>query len=142
MSTITKKDLQDLIGNKDAVGSHFQIEVLDFGDDFAKCAMPITEKHKNPLAIAHGGAIFSLADLCFETACHAAGRFCVNTQTSLSFLNKGVGNTLFAEAKLLKTGSKVVVYEVKVTDTENTLVAQGQLTGYCLGSVEELMNKK
>ncbi len=142
MNTITKEELQDLIGNKDAIGKYFQIEVTDFGDDFAKCTMPITEKHQNPLAIAHGGAIFSLADLCFETACHAAGRFCVNTQTSISFLNKGVGDKLFAEAKLLKSGSKMVVYEVKITDTENTLVAQGQITGYCLGNVEELMHKK
>lgn len=142
MNTITKEELQDLIGNKDAVGKYFQIEVLDFAEDFAKCSMPITEKHQNPLAIAHGGAIFSLADLVFETACHAAGRFCVNSQTSISFLNKGVGDTLFAEARLLKTGSKMVVYEVKVTDAENTLVAQGQITGYCLGNVEELMKKK
>lgn len=142
MNTITKEELQDLIGSKDIVGKYFQIEVVDFADNFAKCIMPITEKHQNPLGIAHGGAIFSLADMCFETACHAAGRFCVNTQTSISFLNKGVGDTLFAEAKLLKTGSKMVVYEVKITDTENTLVAQGQITGYCLGNVQELMNKK
>lgn len=142
MSTLTKEELQDLVGNKDLVGKYFQIEVVSFSDTFAECMMPLTDKHKNPLGIAHGGAIFSLADMCFETACHAAGRFCVNTQTSFSFLNKGVGDKLFAKASLLKDGSKLVVYQVTITDTQNTLVAQGQITGYCLGAVSELMNKK
>lgn len=141
MNTITKKELQDLIGNKDLVGKHFQIEVTDFSDTSAECVMPLTDKHKNPLDIAHGGAIFSLADLCFEAACHAAGRFCVNTQSSVSFLNKGVGDKLFARATLLKGGSKLVIYQVNITDTKGTLVAQAQITGYCLGDVAELMEK-
>lgn len=141
MHTITKEELQDLIGNKDLVGKYFQIEVTDFSDTSAECVMPLTENHKNPLGIAHGGAIFSLADMCFETACHAAGRFCVNTQSSISFLNKGVGDKLFARATLLKGGSKLVVYEVNITNAQNTLVAQAQITGYCLGTVSELMEK-
>ncbi len=141
MSTITKEELQDLIGNKDLVGKYFQIEVVSFSDTSAECMMPLTDKHKNPLGIAHGGAIFSLADMCFETACHAAGRFCVNTQSSISFLNKGIGGKLFAKASLLKNGSKLVVYQVDITDIRNTLVAQGQITGYCLGNVAELIEK-
>lgn len=141
MSTITKEELQDLIGNKDLVGKYFQIEVTDFSATSAQCVMPLTDKHKNPLGIAHGGAIFSLMDMCFETACHAAGRFCVNTQSSLSFLNKGIGDKLYAKATLLKDGSKLVVYQVNITDTQKTLVAQAQITGYCLGSVTELMEK-
>lgn len=141
MSTITKEELQDLIGNKDIVGKYFQIEVVDFSETSAECVMPLTENHKNPLGIAHGGAIFSLADMCFETACHAAGRFCVNTQSSISFLNKGVGDKLFAKAALLKGGSKLVVYQINITDTQGTLVAQAQITGYCLGNVSELMDK-
>lgn len=141
MNTITKEELQDLIGNKDVVGKYFQIEVVSFSEKSAECVMPLTDKHKNPLGIAHGGAIFSLADMCFETACHAAGRFCVNTQTSFSFLNRGTGDKLFAKANLLKDGSKLVVYQVSITDTQGTLVAQGQITGYCLGNVTELIEK-
>lgn len=102
MYAITKEEIQDLIGEKDIIGNYFQIELLDFSENFAECAMPLTDKHKNPLGIAHGGAIFSLADLCFEAACHACGRFCVNSQSSLSFLNKGIGDKLFARADLLK----------------------------------------
>ena len=44
MNTITKEELQNLIGNEDAVGKYFQIEVLDFADNFAKCAMPTAEQ--------------------------------------------------------------------------------------------------
>lgn len=141
MYAITKEEIQDLIGEKDIVGNYFQIELLAFSENFAECAMPLTDKHKNPLGIAHGGAIFSLADLCFEAACYASGRFCVNSQSSVSFLNKGIGDKLFARADLLKNGSKMVVYQITVTDREKTVVAQGQITGYCLGGVEELISK-
>lgn len=142
MSRITKEELQKLIEDKDVVSKYFQIRIEDFGDDFAACTMPLTAMHKNPLGIAHGGAIFSLADMCFVTATHAAGRFCVNSQTSLSFLNKGVGNRLFARANLLKAGSKMVVYQIVITDIQDTVVAQGQITGYCLGNIEELLKKE
>lgn len=142
MYTVTKEELQNLVGNNDIVGKYFQVRVENFDENHAECSMPLTENHKNPLGIAHGGAIFSLADMCFEAACHASGRFCVNSQTSISFLNKGVGDRLYAKAVLLKSGSKMVVYQITVTDIHNTVVAQGQITGYCLGGVEELIQKE
>ncbi len=142
MYTPSKEELQKLIEEKDIVSKYFEIRVEEFDAQYASCSMPLTEKHRNPLGIAHGGAIFSLADMCFVTACHAAGRCCVNSQTSLSFLNKGVGDRLYAKASLLKGGSKMVVYQMAVTDSQNTLVAHGQITGYCLGTVEELMEKE
>ncbi len=138
---ISKEELQKLVGDQDIVGKYFQIRVENFDDRHAECSMPLTPNHKNPLGIAHGGAIFSLADMCFEAACHAAGRFCVNSQTSISFLNKGVGDRIYAKAELLKSGSKMVVYQVTITDIQKTVVAQGQITGYCLGGVEELLPK-
>lgn len=139
MYTPTKQELQKLIEEKDIIAKYFQIQIEHYDEKSAHCSMPLTDRHRNPLGIAHGGAIFSLADMCFVTACHASGRFCVNSQTSLSFLNKGVGDKLHAKATLLKGGSKMVVYQIAVTDCQNTLVAQGQITGYCLGSVEELI---
>ncbi len=35
----------------------------------------------------------------------------------------------------------MVVYQITITDREKTVVAQGQITGYCLGGVEELISK-
>ncbi len=137
---ITKKILQELIAQKDEVGKHFEIEVLDFDPNYAICQMPLKAQHKNPLGIAHGGAIFSLADLTFVTASHAYGLVAVNTQSSLSFLNKGIGEKLKAKATLLKASKKILVYQIEIFDENEILIAHGQITGYIVGTVQDLLN--
>ncbi len=137
---ITKEIIQELIAQKDEVGKHFELEVIDFNENYAICQMPLKAQHKNPLGIAHGAAIFSLADLTFVAASHAYGLVAVNTQSSLSFLNKGTGEKLTAKAILLKASKKILVYQVNVFDEKETIIAQGQITGYIVGTVQDLLN--
>ncbi len=136
---IVRKILQELIAQKDEVGKHFELEVLDFDENYAVCQMPLKAQHKNPLGIAHGGAIFSLADLTFVTASHAYGLVAVNTQSSLSFLNKGTGEYLKAKATLLKASKKILVYQIEIFDDKETLIAHGQITGYVVGTIHDLL---
>ena len=70
--------------------------------------MPITQKVKNGMGIAHGGAIFTLADIAFGAACNSDARTgVVSLSTSIQFLapdargrlsprrvSSGAGNTL------------------------------------------------
>ena len=51
--------------------------------------MPLDERHRNGMGHAHGGAIFALVDMTFATVSNAAGLYCVNAQTNISYLEPG-----------------------------------------------------
>ena len=42
--------------------------------EYSRVTMPITQKVKNGMGIAHGGAIFTLADIAFGAACNSDAR--------------------------------------------------------------------
>ena len=44
------------------------ITIEEVGEDYAKCAMRLTDKHRNAYGGIMGGAIYTLADLAFAVA--------------------------------------------------------------------------
>ena len=58
--------------------------------EYSRVTMPITQKVKNGMGIAHGGAIFTLADIAFGAACNSDARTgVVSLSTSIQFLAPG-----------------------------------------------------
>lgn len=114
----------------DTFARHLGIEIVEIGRDKAVVSMPFDERHRNGMGHAHGGAIFALADLAFAAASNTLGFFCVNAQTSISYIAPGRVGPLRGEARPLHMGRKLVTYEVCVLDAADTLVAKAQITGY------------
>lgn len=117
----------------DTFARHLGIEIVEIGQDKAVVSMPFDERHRNGMGHAHGGAIFALADLAFAAASNASGIFCVNAQTSISYIAPGLAGPLRGVAHALHIGRKLVTYEVTVFDAADTLVAKAQITGYVKG---------
>ena len=46
----------------DKLVRHLDMCIEEVSREYARVTMPITENHKNGMGVAHGGAIFSLAD--------------------------------------------------------------------------------
>lgn len=85
--------------------------------EYSRVTMPITQKVKNGMGIAHGGAIFTLADIAFGAACNSDARTgVVSLSTSIQFLAPGREGPLVAEARLVRGGKHVVTYDVDVKD--------------------------
>jgi acyl-CoA thioesterase len=82
----------------------------------------------------HGGAIYSLIDEAFETAAQTDGTICVALNVSVSYIvSPEPGSLLRAEAKKISQTRKTAGYEIRVTDTEGTLIAICQATAYRTG---------
>ena len=79
---------------------------------------------------AHGGAIFALVDLTFAAVSNADGYFCVNAQSSISYLEPGRIGPLRGEAQRIRTGRNIGTYEIRITDSDGTLVAVATVTGF------------
>jgi acyl-CoA thioesterase len=108
----------------DRFADHVGIELLEVSEGRAKAKMEVKEHHLNGVNIAHGGAIFSLADLAFAVASNSHGTVAVSINVSISYLKASVaGNTLVAEAKEVSLNPKLATYEVLVTDETHALIA-------------------
>ncbi|MGA8180988.1 MAG: hotdog fold thioesterase [Desulfobacterales bacterium] len=108
----------------DRFADHVGIELLEVSKGRAKAKMEIKEHHLNGVNIAHGGAIFSLADLAFAVASNSHRTVALSINVSISYLKASVaGATLIAEANEVSLNPKLATYEVRVTDQANDLIA-------------------
>lgn len=106
------------------------IEIEEAREGTARCSMQIQPMHLNAGNAVQGGAIFTLADFTFAVASNASGTLTVSLNNSISFLNAPKGKTLFAQARPVSKGKKIVVYEVEVQDELGTKVACMTVNGY------------
>lgn len=117
----------------DTYAAGLGIELLEVGPEYGVATMPLELRHRNGMGHAHGGAIFSLADMAFATVCCARGFFNVNMQSSISYLDPGRIGPLRGEARAIRAGKRTCTVEVRITDSDGTLVAVATITGYNTG---------
>jgi len=107
----------------DTFAEHIGIELLEVSEGRAKAKMEIKEHHLNGIDIAHGGAIFSLADLVFAVASNSHKTIALGINASISYLKAAASGTLIAEAKEVSLNPKLATYEVRVTDETDDIIA-------------------
>lgn len=99
------------------------IEIIEAGNKSAKCFMKITPKHLNAANRVMGGAIFTLADFTYAVASNYNQTKNVTKTSEISFLGQPAGDSLIAEAKVIKDGQTACTYEIMIKDEYNTPVA-------------------
>ena len=106
------------------------IRLVEARPGYAKTAMDITDEHRNGAGVAHGGAIFSLADLAFAVAAKSHGKLSLAVAASISYVKAGLGSTLYAEASEISLGNKMATYSVIITNDTGEAIASFQGTVY------------
>ena len=89
----------------DPFARHMGIELLEVGPEHGVAIMPLDERHRNGMGHAHGGAIFALGDMTFA-------------------------GPLRGEARKIRSGRNLGTYDVRITDSDGTLVAIATVTGF------------
>jgi len=91
----------------------------------ARLAMTIAPSMANGHGICHGGFIFSLADSAMAFAANHHVGLDVAQHAAISFIRPGhVGETLVAEAVERMRAGRSGIYDVRVTTSDGTLVAE------------------
>ena len=116
--------------DRDAFAKSLGIRLIEARPGYAKTAMDITENHRNGAGIAHGGAIFTLADLAFAVAANSHGKLSLAVAVSISYVKAGLGSTLYAEAREISLGSKMATYVVTIANDADDVIASFQGTAY------------
>jgi acyl-CoA thioesterase len=108
----------------DAFSNGLGMEVLHIEPGKCKIRMQVNEGMVNGFKIAHGGITYALADSAMAFASNAHGFQCVSIETAISHIKKvHINDVLTASCTTLSRNRKVRIYEVKVTNQSDELVA-------------------
>ena len=116
--------------SRDAFAELCGIEIVEVGPGYARTRLKVDERHQNGLHMAHGGVMFTLADMAFAAAAHTRGKSAVAINTTMSFVKAGKTDTLFATAREVSRNRKLATYTVEVTDNSGEVLALFQGTAY------------
>lgn len=101
------------------------IELLELGPGRCRAQLALGPHLVNGLGMAHGAAVFSVADFAFAGACNSYGRTAVALSMDIHFLSSPPADArLIAEAVEVRTGGRTALYRMTVTDGEENLVAE------------------
>ncbi|MCM1578780.1 MAG: PaaI family thioesterase [Ruminococcus sp.] len=98
-------------------------------EGYARCSLKLESRHKNAIGGVMGGVYFTLADFAFAVAANHEKMSVVSISTNISFLSPCKGDSVTAEAKMVKDGRTTCYYTVDVTDNTGRLVAAVTITG-------------
>ena len=112
----------------------FGIRLLDLEEGYSKVEMKLTPEMENLFGMAHGGALFALIDEAFETASNSHGTVAVALNMSITYTSSPAPRSrLIAEAKEFSRTQRTAVYDIKLFDDQNNLVASCQALVYRKG---------
>jgi acyl-CoA thioesterase len=106
----------------DAASRTLGMELLDYGDGWARVRMTIRDDMVNGHGVCHGGMIFSLADTAFACACNSWGPVTVAAGADIAFVAPGRrGDRLTAEARVRSRFGRNGIYDVTVTRDDEVI---------------------
>jgi len=125
------KAISEKVSREDTFSQRIGVKLIELLPGFARTTLPITEETVNIYQMAHGAAIFSVADQACEAAGNSLGEPAVALQQNIHFLAAGrSGDFLEATAKVVHRSSRIGLIEFQVKNQEGLAVAIGQQVIY------------
>ena len=105
------------------------IVVEEIRPGYARAVKTVQTDETNPAQTTHGGIYFTLADITSGAASASHGRVSATVSAEYHYLRScHAGDTLTAEAREIKGGRTLCVYDVQIRDQHDTLVGTGTYT--------------
>lgn len=110
------------------------IYTTEISEGYAKAEIELVDKHQNYIGSVHGGCIFTLADTVAGAAASSHGDYMTTISGSINYLSPAMNtNKLIAEAREIKKGKKICVYDVDIMNDTNEVLAKGSFSYFNLG---------
>lgn len=125
------KAIVDKMYDGDAFSQWLGIERLEEKAGYCKLRMTVREEMTNGFKIAHGGITYSLADSALAFASNGYGRQAVSIETSISHTKPVfIDDVITAEAVELNLTNATAIYDIKITNQKDEVVALFKGTVY------------
>lgn len=127
-----KKKLHELI-ERNPFANHIGMELLEVEKGFAKGCIRLEKEYTNIYGGMHGGCSYALADTLAGIAAASYGRYVTTVGGSMNYLLP-VADTeyVYCEAKAVRQGKTVGVYDVVITNDAGDILCNGSFTYYRL----------
>ena len=101
------------------------MRLVELSPGFAKIAMKLKPEHLNFNGMVFGGIIMSNADQAFAYGTNSAVSPSIATQFNIHLISgASPGDELIAECRVVKSGRRIGVSEMTVTDQAGKLIAR------------------
>jgi uncharacterized protein (TIGR00369 family) len=110
---------------------HLGMEFVEGGEGWARLRMRYQDENSTAAKALHGGAISSLIDTtgamaAWTTAEIATPQYFGSTVSiNVNYLSGAIGEDVTADGRVLKRGKEIIYSDVRVTNPDGKLLAQG-----------------
>ncbi|MFA5066071.1 MAG: PaaI family thioesterase [Dehalococcoidia bacterium] len=112
------------LGKNEPVAGFLGMRLLELSPGHARVSMPMKPEYINFNGMIFGGIISAVADQAFAYATNSVINPNVASQFNIHFIAAvSVQDELTAECRVMKSGKRVCISEIKVTNQEGKLVA-------------------
>jgi 1,4-dihydroxy-2-naphthoyl-CoA hydrolase len=119
--------------NKNTLGSHLGIEIIEVGDDFIKATMPVDHRTKQPVGLLHGGASVALSETIGSVAAvlileDMAKETIVGIEINANHLKSVKSGYVYSITKPIRIGRRIQVWNTEIFNESNELICVSKLT--------------
>jgi acyl-CoA thioesterase len=116
------------------IAAFLKMKLLELTPGCARVKMKITPEHLNFNGMVFGGIVMALADQAFAYATNSLVSPSIATQFNIHLISgTGVGDELTAECRVVRSGRRIGVSEMTVTDQNGRLIAKATGTTVVTG---------
>lgn len=114
---------------KDEFAEYIGLEFLELDEIHAKARFLLKDGLKNPYGTAHGGVLYSVADIVAGSVACCSGFFQTTVSGNFNYMLPGkTKDYIYVSAQLVRRGSHLTVMDVKIFDDEERLINSGVFT--------------
>jgi len=112
------------MGKNEPIAEFLGMRLLELSTGYARVSMQMKPGYINFNGTVFGGIISAVADQAFAYATNSVVSPNVASQFNIHFIAAaGAGDELTAECRVMKSGRRVCISEIKVTNQEGKLIA-------------------
>ncbi len=124
----TQADNVELLKTKEKeepIAKSLKMELVELKPGYAKIKMTLAPEHLNFNGMVFGGVVMAIADQAFAYASNSLVMPSIAAQFSINLIaGASVGDELTAEGRVLKSGRRIGVTEMTVTNQAGKLIAK------------------
>ena len=107
------------------IASFLNLQLLELQPGYAKVMLKVLPEYENFNGVTFGGITMAVADQAFGYAVNSVNRPNVASQFNIHFIAPArAGDELTAEGRVVKSGRKVSIAEMTVTNQDGKLIAK------------------
>ena len=119
---------------EEPIASFLKTQLLELSPGYAKVTIKIIPEYQNFNGLVFGGIAMAVADQAFAYAVNSVSRPSIASQFNMHFIAAAkVGDELIAEGRVVKSGRRVSIAEMTVTNQDGKLIAKATGTTIPVG---------